>query len=49
MPLGRLLRLADDPAGDADLLARFRAGRNEAAFAELVRRHGPEANVWVGR
>src|SRR5262245_6453838 len=32
-------RLGDAPA-DADLLARFAAGRDEAAFAELVRRHG---------
>jgi len=29
---------------DADLLARFVAGRDEAAFAELVRRHG--GPVW---
>src|SRR5690242_8899399 len=26
---------------DADLLARFAAGRDDAAFAELVARHGP--------
>ncbi len=29
------------PASDADLLARYAAQRDEAAFAELVRRHGP--------
>ncbi|HEX4611582.1 MAG TPA: sigma-70 family RNA polymerase sigma factor [Urbifossiella sp.] len=30
-----------DPPTDADLLARFVAGRDGEAFAELVRRHGP--------
>ncbi|MFO0851425.1 MAG: sigma-70 family RNA polymerase sigma factor [Gemmataceae bacterium] len=35
-----LLRLAADDAPDADLLARFAAGRDEGAFAALVRRHG---------
>src|SRR5690242_9200285 len=48
-PLGHALRqirrLADEQAGqdlsDADLLQRFRAGREEAAFALLVQRHGP--------
>ncbi|HEX4613918.1 MAG TPA: sigma-70 family RNA polymerase sigma factor, partial [Urbifossiella sp.] len=39
------LRADPDAAGpDADLLARFVAARDEAAFAALVRRHG--ATVW---
>jgi RNA polymerase sigma factor (sigma-70 family) len=33
-----------DVADDADLLARFSTTKDEAAFAELVRRHGPM--VW---
>jgi RNA polymerase sigma factor (sigma-70 family) len=41
----QLRRLAGpDPvedASDADLLGRFRTGREERAFAALVRRHGP--------
>ncbi|HEX4613106.1 MAG TPA: sigma-70 family RNA polymerase sigma factor [Urbifossiella sp.] len=36
----RLTRLAAPPT-DADLLARYAAGRDGEAFAELVRRHGP--------
>ena len=36
--------LADSPAADHDLLAQFRRTRDEAAFAALVRRHGPM--VW---
>ncbi|MEO2088982.1 MAG: RNA polymerase sigma factor, partial [Gemmataceae bacterium] len=43
MPLGRFLHttLAPRPAADADLLARFVADRDEAAFATLLARHGP--------
>ncbi|HEX4611526.1 MAG TPA: sigma-70 family RNA polymerase sigma factor, partial [Urbifossiella sp.] len=38
----RLTRLVLPDAGtDADLLARFVATRDDGAFAELVRRHGP--------
>jgi RNA polymerase sigma factor (sigma-70 family) len=43
-PLLRYVRAAAGPAGDdqtdRQLLARFAAGRDPAAFAELVRRHG---------
>ena len=30
-----------DPTPDADLLRQFASSRSEAAFAALVRRHGP--------
>jgi RNA polymerase sigma factor (sigma-70 family) len=40
----RLLGAAAPETLDAELLARFRAERDESAFAELVRRHGP--SVW---
>src|SRR5262245_63930831 len=33
------------PSADADLLARYAATRDEAAFAEIVQRHGPL--VWA--
>jgi RNA polymerase sigma factor (sigma-70 family) len=36
-----LARTAADPATDADLVRRFSVGRDEAAFAALVDRHGP--------
>ena len=32
---------AEDSAPDGSLLARFTVDRDESAFAELVRRHGP--------
>jgi DNA-directed RNA polymerase specialized sigma24 family protein len=37
----KLLAAAAADTPDADLLARFVAARDEGAFAELVRRHGP--------
>ena len=48
-PVGTLVRrlrsvltaVRDNPLSDGDLLARFVAGRDEEAFAELVRRLGP--------
>jgi RNA polymerase sigma factor (sigma-70 family) len=43
--LGHLRRLAGQPGeaevSDSGLLERFLRGRDEAAFAELLRRHGP--------
>ena len=32
---------ADGPAADRELLARFARARDQSAFAQLVRRHGP--------
>jgi RNA polymerase sigma factor (sigma-70 family) len=39
--LTSLSRFAAQPTTDAELLGRFVADRDEDAFAELVRRHGP--------
>jgi hypothetical protein len=39
--LRHLTRTADDPRADGELLTRFARGRDEVAFAELLRRHGP--------
>src|SRR5947208_363404 len=41
VPLLKLCPPAEALTPDADLLARFAAERDEAAFTELVRRHGP--------
>lgn len=41
----RTLALTAEPSDDARLLARFVRDRDEAAFAELVARHGPA--VWT--
>jgi RNA polymerase sigma factor (sigma-70 family) len=41
IPTFKLIALAAPESTDADLLVRFVAKRDEAAFEELVRRHGP--------
>jgi len=41
----RISASADGGVSDADLLKRFAAGRDEMAFAAIVRRHGPL--VWA--
>src|SRR4051812_9157682 len=41
VPLLKLVPSADARTADGDLLARFAAARDEGAFRELVRRHGP--------
>ncbi len=43
--LHAVVRVADTRTPDADLLARFTANRDGAAFEELLRRHGPL--VWA--
>ncbi len=43
--LRTVVRVADDQTSDADLLTRFVLARDEPAFEELVRRHGPL--VWT--
>jgi RNA polymerase sigma factor (sigma-70 family) len=40
-PLLKLLSLVATESTDAELLGRFVTSRDESAFAELVRRHGP--------
>src|SRR3954467_6906691 len=41
LPLFRYAAVTASAVGDDELLDRFAAGRDEASFAELVRRHGP--------
>src|SRR4051812_12785381 len=52
-PVARFIRRSAQEAAaglsDADLLARFAAHRDEAAFAGLVRRHGPMVLAVCGR
>src|SRR4051812_3386228 len=41
LPLLRSAAATASIVGDDELLERFTTGRDEAAFTELVRRHGP--------
>src|SRR5262245_8823958 len=41
LPLFRHATQIASPTSDVELLDRFSVGRDENAFAELVRRHGP--------
>ncbi|VTR95924.1 sigma-70 family rna polymerase sigma factor : RNA polymerase sigma factor, sigma-70 family OS=Singulisphaera acidiphila (strain ATCC BAA-1392 / DSM 18658 / VKM B-2454 / MOB10) GN=Sinac_3827 PE=4 SV=1: Sigma70_r2 [Gemmata massiliana] len=41
LPILRRAERAEAPVSDAELLDRFGRARDESAFTELVRRHGP--------
>ena len=44
IPAFKLMALAAPESSDAELLSRFATGRDEAAFEELLRRHGPKVH-----